>query len=81
MPVDFFCASIFCWKYFCCKLVKSMYKCMCALLRACLFLSDLSIIADNVSGGVETSAYASEYSKYNCFLFEVFTFLKFFLMA
>jgi len=52
---------------FCCKLVKSR--------------ADLSIIADNVSGDVETFAYTSEYSKYNFFMFKVFTFLKFFLMA
>ena len=34
---------------FVCKLVKSRYKCVCALLRAGLFWADLSIIADNVS--------------------------------
>ena len=37
-----------------------------------IFLVCLSIIADNVSGDVETFVYASEYSEYNCFLFEIF---------
>ena len=55
---------------------------VCAHLRTgWILLVCLNIIADIVSGDVEPSVYASEYSKYNCFLFEVFTFLEFFLMG
>ena len=35
-----------------------------SLWRVGLFWADMCTIADNVSGDVETSAYASEYSKY-----------------